>query len=148
MIPVLGLWIVFGLVIALRRPRVRTRAQFRTRYAHAWRWITRRWHQWFEGRVGLVTCLALLVVFTFAYHYPVFAQRGIVIGAGSDSGCPTPAAVDSLWPPLRFGWDLMETRCASIRRLLPEKEALGETQSIYAQGALSTARSRRASRRG
>jgi hypothetical protein len=136
-IPTLVALLVFTVILVVWPPVVRTRAQFRRRYSAACAWVARSWIRWFQGRVALIVCFVLLIGFTFAYHYPVFAQRGITAAPheAAVSPCPGPAAPLTMWPVSAL-WALVARRCATIRTLVLDADRLAAAQEVYVNGAL------------
>jgi hypothetical protein len=136
--------VVWGVILALAiisliavgvwlcPPPTSTWTAFTTRYAACWRMI-RSFYSWMQGRIGLACCMVLLVMFTFYYHYPVFAQR-YVTNKLELCGTPPDAPLDIR--PVVDLWRIIDCRRSEIRTMLLDQEKLFNTQAIYRDGVL------------
>lgn len=132
-VPALVVVVGIAIFVWLRLPAPRTRQEFTMCYTRLWGKLV-RWYEWaFQGRLALGFCLIGLVVFTFYYHYPVFAQRYIM---ATLDPCGDPSMAPMSFRPVVRVWRWIDCRRYNIREAVLDQDRLAEIQSIYSIGVL------------
>jgi hypothetical protein len=118
-----------GVWIAATRPS--SRAPFAHRYRQAWAKVGRLYTYSLHGSLGLWLCLIAIVIFTFAYHYPVFEQRNVF---APPRACGDPALSPLPYWPATVLWRAVDCAPEQVREIVLDWDRLSEGQAIYRRG--------------
>ena len=130
-LPVLFALLVVATWAVVWPPRPRSRATFARRYRQGWATIGRLYGRWFQGSLALWLCLIALVVFTFAYHYPVFEQRNVFAPARA---CGDPEQSPLPYWPVTALWQAADCAPEQVREVVLDWDRINEAQAIYRRG--------------
>jgi hypothetical protein len=132
LVPALVILLIGGAVVGLCPPSLKY-VRLRDRYRAVGATVGHFCSRWLQSSLGLCVCFIALVVFVFAYHYPVFEQRDVFAprqACGDPQYAPVP-----LWPVTTV-WRMTDCTREHVREMVLSPQRSTEAQDMYRRGIL------------